>query len=366
VTPLAAAMAGFAQQSITLDVTAAGVAVFTSANSDQAALNMQGALRITPAIDNATGKAAVPARSVWDVRIQGELTNLRPFDNVLLRKVTVLWTLAGFVYVAFVVDVFSRRILGWTVSRTRTAELVTTVLKMAVSLRGRGETRFTATGLLHHSDAGTQYTAIAFTTELREAGITGSIGSVGDALDNAFKPRYRLPTPARAWTLLDQAGLFAQPSTRSASTARQRAAAGATRTLWAPFDDFFETHLKRARFGLRDLRAELGPGLRALGEDAARLERLDAALRLACAPETEALLRRARARLEDVMGERLRAALKGLGPQPKVADVEALWSPGAAVAATFEDGRRFVQAVFANERHRLEALAHACMGLHRP
>ena len=97
-----------------------------------------------------------------------------------------MWTLAGFVYVAFVVDVFSRRILGWTVSRTRTAELVTTVLRMAVSLRGRGETRFTATGLLHHSDAGTQYTAIAFTTELREAGITGSIGSVGDALDNAL------------------------------------------------------------------------------------------------------------------------------------------------------------------------------------
>ena len=191
-------------------------------------------------------------------------------------------------------------------------------------------------------------------------------GRLGDALENAFKPRYRLPTPARAWTLLEQAGLFAQGTARGASAARQRAAAGATRTLWAPFDDFFETHLKRARFGLRDLRAELGPGLRALGEDAARLERLDAALRLACAPETEALLRRARARLEDVMGERLRAALKGLGPQPKIADIEAMWSPGAAVAATFEDGRRFVQAVFAHERHRLEALAHACLGLHRP
>ena len=107
-------------------------------------------------------------------------------DQLWVADFTYVWTLAGFVYVAFVVDVFSRRILGWTVSRTRTAELVTTVLKMAVSLRGRGETRFTATGLLHHSDAGTQYTAIAFTTELREAGITGSIGSVGDALDNAL------------------------------------------------------------------------------------------------------------------------------------------------------------------------------------
>ena len=82
--------------SASLDVTAAGVAVFTSASGDQTALNMQGALRIAPAIDNATGKAEVPARSVWDVRIQGELTNLRPFDNVLFRRVTVLWTLAGF------------------------------------------------------------------------------------------------------------------------------------------------------------------------------------------------------------------------------------------------------------------------------
>jgi hypothetical protein len=71
-----------------------------------------------------------------------------------------------------------------------------------------------------------------------------------DALEHAFKPRYRLPTPARAFTLLEQAGLFGQ--------ARARALTAATRTLWAPFDDFFETHLKRARFGLRDLRAELG------------------------------------------------------------------------------------------------------------
>ncbi len=67
-----------------------------------------------------------------------------------------MWTLTGFVYVAFVVDVFSRRILGWTVSRTRTWHLVASVLRQAVSLRGRGETCFTATGLVHHSDAGSQ------------------------------------------------------------------------------------------------------------------------------------------------------------------------------------------------------------------
>jgi len=178
-----------------------------------------------------------------------------------------------------------------------------------------------------------------------------------DALEHAFKPRYRLPTPARAFTLLEQAGLFGQ--------ARARALTAATRTLWAPFDDFFETHLKRARFGLRDLRAELGPALRALGEDAARLEQLDAALRLACAAETEALHRRARHRLEELLSERLRGALKTLPKQPTPADLEALWAPEAAVRATFDDARRMVLAVFAHERHRLEALVHACLALHR-
>ena len=107
-------------------------------------------------------------------------------DQLWVADFTYVWTLTGFVYVAFVVDVFSRRILGWTVSRTRTWHLVASVLRQAVSLRGRGETRFTATGLVHHSDAGSQYTALAFAKELRESGIAGSIGTVGDALDNAL------------------------------------------------------------------------------------------------------------------------------------------------------------------------------------
>jgi transposase InsO family protein len=107
-------------------------------------------------------------------------------DQLWVADFTYVWTLAGFVYVSFVTDVFSRRILGWRVSTSKTTPLVTAALEQALFTRRRGNTRFTSTGLLHHSDAGSQYTSLAFTEALRDANITGSIGSVGDALDNAL------------------------------------------------------------------------------------------------------------------------------------------------------------------------------------
>ena len=97
-----------------------------------------------------------------------------------------MWTLAGFVYVSFCVDVFSRMILGWTVSGSKSTRLVSTVVQQALAARFRANSCFTATGIVHHSDAGSQYTSLAFTAELRESGILGSIGTVGDALDNAL------------------------------------------------------------------------------------------------------------------------------------------------------------------------------------
>ena len=107
-------------------------------------------------------------------------------DQLWVADFSYVWTLAGFCYVAFVVDVFSRRILGWRVSTSRQASLVTDALHQALAVRQRHQTRWTATGLVHHSDAGSQYTCLAFTTELLDAGIAGSIGTVGDALDNAL------------------------------------------------------------------------------------------------------------------------------------------------------------------------------------
>ena len=107
-------------------------------------------------------------------------------DQWWVADFTYVWTLNGFVYVSFVTDVFSRRILGWRVTTAKTTPLVTSALEQALFTRRRGNAAFTPTGLVHHSDAGSQYTSLAFTQALLEAGIAGSIGSVGDALDNAL------------------------------------------------------------------------------------------------------------------------------------------------------------------------------------
>jgi transposase InsO family protein len=113
-------------------------------------------------------------------------TPTRP-DQWWVADFTHVWTLAGFVYVSFVTDVFSRRILGWRVSTSKTTALVLSALEQALFTRRRHNSRFTSTGLVHHSDAGSQYTAIVFTEALIEAGMAPSIGTVGDALDNALQ-----------------------------------------------------------------------------------------------------------------------------------------------------------------------------------
>jgi putative transposase len=102
---------------------------------------------------------------------------------------TMLWvsdftyvaTWQGFVYVAFVIDTFARRIVGWRVSRTAHAGFVLDALEQALHDRRpvhRG-------GLVHHSDRGSQYVSIKYTERLVDAGIEPSVGSVGDSYDNA-------------------------------------------------------------------------------------------------------------------------------------------------------------------------------------
>lgn len=107
-------------------------------------------------------------------------------DQLWVADFSYVWTLTGFVYVAFVVDVFSRRILGWRVATSKHTPLVTDALHQALTTRRISESGWEAAGLIHHSDAGSQYTSVAFTAELLEHGMAGSIGTVGDALDNAL------------------------------------------------------------------------------------------------------------------------------------------------------------------------------------
>jgi putative transposase len=88
---------------------------------------------------------------------------------------------AGFVFLAVVLDVFSRAITGWAVSDVRTTEFVDTALQMALQRRER-----THHSLIHHSDRGSQYTSYSFGQHLIDAGIAASMGSKGDAYDNAM------------------------------------------------------------------------------------------------------------------------------------------------------------------------------------
>jgi putative transposase len=97
---------------------------------------------------------------------------------------TYVATFAGFVYVAFAIDVFSRMIVGWRAAKSMTTDLPLDALDMALWHRGRHG--HTVDGLIHHSDAGSQYTSIRYTQRLTEAGALASIGSVGDSYDNAM------------------------------------------------------------------------------------------------------------------------------------------------------------------------------------
>ena len=106
-----------------------------------------------------------------------------PRPNALwVSDFTYVATWSGFVYVAFVVDAYARRIVGWRVSRTAHAGFVLDALEQALHERRPIQ----GGGLVHHSDRGSQYLALRYTERLAEAGIEPSVGSVGDSYDNAL------------------------------------------------------------------------------------------------------------------------------------------------------------------------------------
>ena len=103
-----------------------------------------------------------------------------PAPNALwAADITYIPTWTGFLYLAVVLDVFSRRVVGWAMETHLRTELVLAALNMALGQRRPAE-------VIHHSDQGTQYTSIAFGTRCRQAGVRPSMGSVGDCFDNAM------------------------------------------------------------------------------------------------------------------------------------------------------------------------------------
>ena len=101
-------------------------------------------------------------------------------NRLWVADLTYVTTWAGFVYTAFVIDVFARTIVGWRVSSSLRTDLALDALDQAIHARSVGD------GLIHHSDRGSQYLAIRYTERLAEAGIEGSVGRVGDSYDNAL------------------------------------------------------------------------------------------------------------------------------------------------------------------------------------
>lgn len=105
-------------------------------------------------------------------------------DRVWTADITYVHTREGFLYLAFILDVYSRRVVGWAMATHLRTELVVDALEMALWRRKPGA------GLIHHTDRGVQYTALSFGKKLEEAGIVASMGRTGSALDNAISESF--------------------------------------------------------------------------------------------------------------------------------------------------------------------------------
>jgi putative transposase len=103
-------------------------------------------------------------------------------NRLWVADLTYVKTFTGWVYVAFVIDVFSRSVVGWQTSTSLRSDLAIDALEMAIYARSDRD----LDGLIHHSDRGVQYLAIRYTERLAEAGVVNSVGSKGDSYDNAL------------------------------------------------------------------------------------------------------------------------------------------------------------------------------------
>ena len=121
-----------------------------------------------------------PALPCPEDKVNREFKALAP-NKLWVADFTYVRTAVGFVYVAFIIDVFARYIVGWKVSTSPNAQMVLDALEQALAARNPDPDK-----LIHHSDRGVQYLAIKYTERLEEAKIDPSVGSVGDSYDNAM------------------------------------------------------------------------------------------------------------------------------------------------------------------------------------
>ncbi|MFE9446724.1 IS3 family transposase [Streptomyces sp. NPDC006602] len=171
-------------------------------------LGITGAVRGRKVITTITDPAAERAPDLLDRDFVASAPN-----RCWVADFTHVATWNGVVYVAFVVDTFSRRIVGWSASTSKETKLVLDALEMALWQRDRDGFPHVQGELIHHSDAGSQYTSFALAEHLDRAGIAASIGSVGDAYDNALMEstiglfKTELIKPGRPWMTLSQVEL---------------------------------------------------------------------------------------------------------------------------------------------------------------
>jgi putative transposase len=142
-------------------------------------LGLRGVIRGKPKFTTVAGNAADRPRDLVDRRFSAGAPN-----RLWVADLTYVRTWSGFVYVAFITDVYSRMIVGWQASRSLRSDLALDALEQAIWARsGRGRR---LDELVHHSDRGVQYLAIRYTERLAETGAVNSVGSKGDSYDNAL------------------------------------------------------------------------------------------------------------------------------------------------------------------------------------
>jgi putative transposase len=163
------------------------------------ALGLQGKRRGVVKKTTLSNPAAARAQDL----VNRDFAPLAP-NRLWVADFTYVSTLSGWAYVAFVIDAYARRILGWKVSTSMTTDLVLAAIDQAIFTRSREGVK-DLSGLIHHNDAGSQYTAVRFTERLLEEGIEASIGTVGDAHDNSLAEsinglyKTELIKPQRPW-----------------------------------------------------------------------------------------------------------------------------------------------------------------------